>query len=532
MESSSPELHWSSANVGEAMPGVLTPLGWTLWGPTADLAIRRAWHSAGILRRGEVEVAPEDRLLRIFYGRAALLVDAFAEVGDRMPGVSAEQVVVNLFGEMPETVPRAPTVRRYPFIAAGVPGNHLTIRRRLSSAAGSTERWWARSIESIDTRGREAAIALFRDASRRFSHNITLQTLAAFCAIQPMLEALDSLTRRLGVGDVAALAGGYGDVPETAVVADLWRASRGTIALDEVVARHGFHGPMEGEISARVWRDDPTPLERLVEEYARRDDDEDPATREVARRRQRERVESQLLSAAPVYARPAVRALLARAAACIPIRGVAKGAFLMALDVARASARRAGECLVSGGVLEDRDDVFLLTVNELTGDLPAEVREVVAARRARRAEYQALRLPEHWRGVPEALPAHSEPIADAACVLEGTGVSAGTVEGTVRVVLDPATTEVASDEILVAPTTDPSWSSLMFISSALVVDIGGMLSHAAVVARELGIPCVVNTREGSRVLRTGDRVRVDGDSGRVEVLERAPTELNSVRMEA
>jgi pyruvate,water dikinase len=61
----------------------------------------------------------------------------------------------------------------------------------------------------------------------------------------------------------------------------------------------------------------------------------------------------------------------------------------------------------------------------------------------------------------------------------------------------------------------------MFLCSALVVDIGGALSHAAVVARELGIPCVVNTRTGSRVLCTGDRVRVDGTAGTVEVLERA-----------
>jgi pyruvate,water dikinase len=61
----------------------------------------------------------------------------------------------------------------------------------------------------------------------------------------------------------------------------------------------------------------------------------------------------------------------------------------------------------------------------------------------------------------------------------------------------------------------------MFVSAALVVDIGGALSHAAVVARELGIPCVVNTRTGTSVLRTGDRVRVDGKAGTVEVLERA-----------
>ena len=62
----------------------------------------------------------------------------------------------------------------------------------------------------------------------------------------------------------------------------------------------------------------------------------------------------------------------------------------------------------------------------------------------------------------------------------------------------------------------------MFVSSALVMDIGGQMSHAAVVARELGLPCVVNTRTGTRRLRTGDRVRVDGSAGTVEILERAP----------
>jgi len=88
----------------------------------------------------------------------------------------------------------------------------------------------------------------------------------------------------------------------------------------------------------------------------------------------------------------------------------------------------------------------------------------------------------------------------------------------VRVVLDPASTEVRTGDIVVAPTTDPSWCSVMFVSSALVVDIGGALSHAAVVARELGIPCVVNTRTGTQQLQTGDRVRVDGDSGTVELI--------------
>ena len=75
-------------------------------------------------------------------------------------------------------------------------------------------------------------------------------------------------------------------------------------------------------------------------------------------------------------------------------------------------------------------------------------------------------------------------------------------------------------EILVAHTTDPSWASVLFLSAALVTDIGGLLSHAAVVARELGVPCVVGTKVGTSLLRTGDRCRVDGTSGQIEILER------------
>ncbi len=125
-------------------------------------------------------------------------------------------------------------------------------------------------------------------------------------------------------------------------------------------------------------------------------------------------------------------------------------------------------------------------------------------------------IPGYWRGTPEPILTTAERAEE----ISGIGVSAGIVEGVVRVVTEAAFAEVEGGEILVTPTTDPSWASIMFISAALVVDIGGQLSHAAVVARELGIPCVVNTRNGSKALRTGDRVRVDGNTGIISVLER------------
>jgi pyruvate,water dikinase len=96
------------------------------------------------------------------------------------------------------------------------------------------------------------------------------------------------------------------------------------------------------------------------------------------------------------------------------------------------------------------------------------------------------------------------------------------VEGRVRVIADPADdVEIDLGDILVCPVTDPSWVSVMTVAGALVIDIGGMASHGAVIARELGVPCVIGTHSGTRDLRDGDTVRVDGSSGVVEVLHRA-----------
>jgi pyruvate,water dikinase len=209
--------------------------------------------------------------------------------------------------------------------------------------------------------------------------------------------------------------------------------------------------------------------------------------------------------------------VLALSARRIPLRGVVKRCFLQSFDVARAAARRTGESLAADDVLDDPEDVFYLTAEELTTP-PANARELVGLRRERRAEYQGLEVPGDWTGMPDPHRV-DEPVAGAE--VSGIGVSPGVAEGVARVLKTPDFSEVEPGEILVAPTTDPSWSSVMFISAALVVDIGGPLSHAAVVARELGIPCVVNTRTGTRSLRTGDRVRVDGSTGAVEVTKGA-----------
>jgi pyruvate,water dikinase len=282
---------------------------------------------------------------------------------------------------------------------------------------------------------------------------------------------------------------------EMAVVGDLWKASRGQIPLEQVIANHGFHGPGEGEVSSVVWREDPSPLRRVLEYYRELPDSEAVEAKERDKEARRVTMTRELLAAVPPWRRPAAALVLKLARDRIPDRGRGKRSFLQGIDITRMAARRAGEHLATAGLLEDRDDVFYLTEHELLAPLPGDVKELVAMRRERRELYQRITFPETtWAGMPAAEFAEAAPLEgeEGEPVINGTGASAGIAEGRVRVVTDPAFTEVEPGEILVAPTTDPSWCSIMFVSAALVVDLGGMLSHAAVVARELGIPCVVN----------------------------------------
>lgn len=518
---SGPHEHWTTTNVRENVPGVPTPLTWSLWRRASEHAIRTAAHAIGAYSAAEREVPAniDEHYSRIFYGRYALQVEYLTRLGDRLPGTSGQAVAESLLGRVPDDIEYRPTTRRYPVIAWRLPRVFVTVPGRVRAAGRATDAWYHEQLARMPGLERAAAAAMLGSAGDRFTAMVALQTTSVLGVVQPLYDALERVVARVGVGDVGVLSGS-GGAEVTGLVGDLWRASRGQLELDRVAREHGFHGPLEGELSGRVWREDATPLRRLVEEYAARGAEHDPLALAHAQQQRRGTMTQELLAALPATQRPLVRLLLRLAADRIPLRGVAKRSMLQSLDVARASARRLGTLLVAEGRLDEPDDVFFLTREELSGAWPLEARELIERRRRRRAEYERLELPSDWTGMPEPIVVAEADVGDGEPIT-GIGVSAGVVEGIARVVLDPDFAEIEPDEILVSPTTNPSWSSIMFVSAGLVVDIGGALSHAAVVARELGLPCVVNTRSGSRRIRTGDRVRLDGAAGTVEILEHA-----------
>jgi len=166
-------------------------------------------------------------------------------------------------------------------------------------------------------------------------------------------------------------------------------------------------------------------------------------------------------------------------------------------------------------------NVFFLTIDEVCEILRtarADFGPLVRARRAEVAREEARPDPPvTFTGVP---PSVVLPTATGD-LMSGFGASSGVVEGRARVLFSAADmSELLPGEILVVRTTDVGWTPLFLMAAGVVTELGGALSHAAVVARELSVPAVVNVDGATRRIRTGDRVRIDGDRGVVQKLER------------
>jgi phosphohistidine swiveling domain-containing protein len=521
---SRPESSWTTTNVGEAVPGVQTPLGWSIWGPAGEEGLRRAFHTIGALSRSEIAVPTrsEDRLFSLFYGRIALHLDLLCHWADRIPGTSGEAMASQIFTYIPPGYTSRRAWRYYPRVIARAGLPWIQGPRLIRHSRRHMQTLWEQTIDTVGTLDAEQARRLLIRGAEEFARVIYHHTVLTLGAVQPVYELLGKVCQGTGTR-AQELMGGHGGHEETALLRDLWLCARDELPLDAFLARYGYHGPREGDIAATVWRENPEPVRRLLERYRHKDD---PHTIERAQIERLGQLERRFISGLRPRRRPLAHAALSLARRYIPLRGVGKVAFLQGVDITRAAARRLGQLHAETGDLRHREDIFFLTRDDLRRAWPADAADLARQRRRYHEHYLTLDLPEIWQGDPAPRPAD---IALAVDTITGIPASPGVVEGRVRIVLDPADAAVEEGDILVARHTDPAWASLMFISAGLVSDIGGLMSHTAVVARELGIPCVVNTRSATRSLRTGDRIRLDGTAGTIHVLDSAATAIPNPR---
>ena len=178
------------------------------------------------------------------------------------------------------------------------------------------------------------------------------------------------------------------------------------------------------------------------------------------------------------------------------------------------------ERLVQAHVLREKEDIFYLTFQELrdvvhTGQVDDDL---IRQRKDAFRSYQALTPPRVLTSDGEVVAGAYERVGVPAGALVGLPVSSGTIEGRARVISDMAEADVDAGDILVTAYTDPSWTPVFVLIKGLVTEVGGLMTHGAVIAREYGLPAVVGVEQATRLIRDGQRIRVNGTDGYVEVL--------------
>ena len=534
--------NWSRNNIAEAIPGVCTALGFTFWFEPNNLGVLRGFRAVGACDRSEVNMPerPEDFFFGAFFGQAAINLSAQQPFFDRVPLYSRgtmEEVMMSKEGDGARAHGGRPASRLPISRVARMLWTALWLSRKQAVLRRRTDRWWTRAVGTGKPRTIEAAVETIVEAHDRFVRimEIHMATGLIMGLLYARLARLAAMAGQPGLE--AELVTGARGIDETEALSDLWEVAHDRAGLDEFIGRYGFHGTAEGQLSEPSWREDPTLLASLIEEMRQRPEEQSPGSLQRARERSRAEAQRTLLAQLPVAQRPKARLLLGRTRRFVQLRETSKATFLRVIDAARCAARVLGDQLAKGAILESARHIFHLTLPEIADpgfrNNPEALRETITRRIAQRETYVNIELPFNFSGVPKPLDTQtSEPKpdetrpADAETdetgrpdAINGMGVSRGIVQGRVRVLTDPTgDARLESGEILVCPTTDPSWAGLLMLAAGAVIDMGGSLSHGAVVARELGIPCVMNTGNGSKILRAGDEVRVDGSTGIVEIL--------------
>ena len=553
---------WSNINTGEILPDVATPMTWSIIHHHANEIV------GGMIGALGARIDAQKVIGLVggrFYFNLTLLRDAFAH----LPGVDPDIALGGMhdYVELPPLEPvsmsrgaRLLALTRAMVSMPGYIASH-TPKKAVRFAARMRERSETAMHEIVAAPDATEAYRLVRSLNDDFSE---FSDALAYMAVAMLgYGLLGTLTGRwladrtgaivtglvAGQGGVASAEAGHAmwrlstrarsapSVSSAVLVGSGWAdvrdrleaaAGAGDAAAESFLAawgafmaEHGHHRRGELEFANATWAEKPDYVLGIVRSYLVEDRESDPMA---------------------AYAARSVHAEAAAAKALAQLRGPRRAFFERALGWGRASAgtreniksetvrwlvtlRHAllalGAKMVEADVLESADDVFFLEYGELpalmAGDR-SDWRSVVASRRAEHERLEKLTSPPVVVGDWDEA---SGPwtVDQRARTLKGISVSSGIARGPARVFLTVDTDEpVLPGEILVAPFTDPGWTPYFVPAAGIVMDMGGLLSHGSIIAREYGIPAVVNVGPATRIISTGDLVEVDGNNGVVRIL--------------
>ncbi len=562
--------YYTRANADEVGPEPFSPLGWSLgWMKGCIPGVAEGFVRFGVLRRDEFALNPPEVFGNwggYFYNQLSLP----RTMGARMPGASPDAIDNAYFGDHPGVPPYTP----HPDDDDEAQSAKLAETMAWVMGAGGFPEQVASSLTSIEAVRTRPDLSVLSDAelvarARELAGPALEQAWTQYCqtALGVSLGpgAVQAICDAIGRGDDAAkLLSAVGDIESAEAPVLMWDLSRlikNSASLTEafdagvdgvldrlgasddanaaaflekwagLIAAHGHRGPNEWDLRAHSWTTKSSMPLGMLERLRHQDDGKSPLEARARGAATREALTVELL--ALVEGDPethgTLQAGIASAALFAQLRELGKNSCIRLIHEAKLALMEVGRRSVERGDLDDPQQIFMLTDDELDGFLadPAVLSAELSERDAVFHELADLEPPYIVRfedGVPPISAWPKRGHGDAASVavgdvLRGAAGAPGVTTGIARVVLDPSDPgAVGPGDIMIAPTTDPSWVPLFLAVEGIVVNVGAVGSHAAIMCRELGLPCAVSVIDATKRIPDGATIEIDGSTGKVTIL--------------
>ena len=560
-----PPHKYTSQNLGESLPGVLTPASHSMM-KILDYGFWKVNRDLGLIDENFPVHDFDYLFLGNFYGKAHLNLTTFKEIVKKVPGASVAEF------DRPQSCEDkdAPEITKFslrllpglPRLVFGALRIRLSILKDLEKATRHLEEQIAANRKIDFAKKKLSEFADFLEQSREEAMKLMALHIGNSQLALASYDSLKSITKKwlgdttgtftsrlvTGLSTLESAKPGfaifrlYQFVSESSELKELFLKTEAVRIWDKLntekgafkefkgmmdlfLQQYGYRSVSEAEMMAPSWEQDPSFVFSMIQNYLKADHIEDPRMMEARQRQDRIAAETE----ARAHLNPCqciiFNLLLSEAQRFLPGRENNKALVIKGVNENKKIYHEISRRFLERGVLKEKDDIFFLTLKELLvlcrGEEP-DIREKIKARRDEYIRNQDVALPNSFTGRPTPLNRGLSVQVPASHILTGLPVSPGYVTGPARVILDPKKDAyIESGEILVAPVTDASWTPLFLLAKAIVVDIGGLLSHGSIVAREYGIPGVLNVIVGTKVIKNGQMLTVNGTKGEVYIHEEA-----------
>ena len=563
--------HYTRANAGEVLPTPASPFGQSYG---FDNCIMKGWQlgstQTGFYELNEYRDSPPE-MCGFFGGYFYINLSCIRMQAVRNPAITVEQLDLAIFGDQPDSPKYEPHPEdekphlqdladaHMQFVLTASEWPELSEERKLADKERKERpNLGSLSDEELVKRLRDLQ-PLIENLSRNQmvsagSSGIAPGMLAAVgeaigdpsipVRLLSSLGEIDSAAPSFAIWDMSRLVRGSQIISEIfdshsdslldeLKKSDSKEVARFLEAFNEFVYEYGSRGANEWELSSETWETDPSIALKAIDQVRSQNDDRSPVIASERLGRERENLIEEVRKKLNEMDNDELTGTFEgaiTAANMMIFRERSKTTLVKPLHESRMTIRELGRRYAESGILDSAEQIFMLLDEELETFIenPGSFTKSLAKRHEDWKALWDLEPPFFIRDgvVPGLSQWDRKSLEEKASaltvgdVLTGVPGSPGTTQGKARIVLDPSNPpDLSPGDIMVAPITDPAWTPLFLAVEAVIVNVGAQISHAVIVSRELGIPCVVSVNEATTLIPDGSTLEIDGTSGEVKILE-------------